>query len=269
MLTPASSSRSARSSSASLGARKRAVVLAFEQPGVDELADEPARSLPQPLVHLGEGHRRRVIVGPARAQRFVDAEPLGHRRAVLAGPLEQRLDRFELEAARLELGDELESFEVRRVVARVATFAAGRGQHAFGLVVANGAAAHAGTLGQLVEAELLSSTVAASHKRDSVHWHKTLTVGTVTVRVEGMQTRTAAKAAQLVAASARATLDPFTEIDWSIDIVDDRSYHLPPEKLPALRHRRVGRDDRRSSVTPTAGTSARRSAPPGSGSRTS
>jgi hypothetical protein len=47
-----------------------------------------------------------------------------------------------------------------------------------------------------------------------------------------MQTRTAAKAAQLVAASARLTLDPFTEIDWSTEIADDRSYHLPPEKLP-------------------------------------
>ena len=47
-----------------------------------------------------------------------------------------------------------------------------------------------------------------------------------------MQTRTAAKAAQLVAASARATLDPFTDIDWSIDVADDSAYHLPPEKLP-------------------------------------
>lgn len=47
-----------------------------------------------------------------------------------------------------------------------------------------------------------------------------------------MQTRTDAKAAQLVAASARATLDPFTEIDWSLDVVDDRTFHLPPEKLP-------------------------------------
>ncbi len=47
-----------------------------------------------------------------------------------------------------------------------------------------------------------------------------------------MQTRTATKATQLVAASARATLDPFTEIDWSIDVMDDSAYHLPPEKLP-------------------------------------
>jgi P-aminobenzoate N-oxygenase AurF len=47
-----------------------------------------------------------------------------------------------------------------------------------------------------------------------------------------MQTRTAAKATQLVAASARTTLDPFTEIDWSIEVEDDSSYHLPPEKLP-------------------------------------
>lgn len=46
-----------------------------------------------------------------------------------------------------------------------------------------------------------------------------------------MQTRTAIKATQLVAASARNTLDPFTEVDWSIEI-DDSSYHLPPEKLP-------------------------------------
>ena len=47
-----------------------------------------------------------------------------------------------------------------------------------------------------------------------------------------MQTRTATKAAQLVAASARTTLDPFTEIDWSLEVADDSSYHLPPEKLP-------------------------------------
>lgn len=50
-----------------------------------------------------------------------------------------------------------------------------------------------------------------------------------------MQTRTSTKAAQLVAASARTTLDPFTEIDWSIDVADDSSYHLPPEKLPLYR----------------------------------
>jgi hypothetical protein len=47
-----------------------------------------------------------------------------------------------------------------------------------------------------------------------------------------MQTRTAAKAAQLVAASARTTLDPFVEVDWSVEVKDDSSYHLPPEKLP-------------------------------------
>ncbi len=46
-----------------------------------------------------------------------------------------------------------------------------------------------------------------------------------------MTTRTATKAAQLVAASARTTLDPFTEVDWSLDI-DDSAFHLPPEKLP-------------------------------------
>jgi hypothetical protein len=43
--------------------------------------------------------------------------------------------------------------------------------------------------------------------------------------------RTAARSAQLVAASQRMTLDPFTEIDWSIPI-DDSAYHLPPEWLP-------------------------------------
>lgn len=47
-----------------------------------------------------------------------------------------------------------------------------------------------------------------------------------------MQTRTATKAAQLVAASGRATLDPFTDIDWSIEVADDDMFHLPPEKLP-------------------------------------
>jgi hypothetical protein len=44
-------------------------------------------------------------------------------------------------------------------------------------------------------------------------------------------TKTAAKSAQLVAASQRMTLDPFTEVDWSIPI-DDSAYHLPPEWLP-------------------------------------
>lgn len=47
-----------------------------------------------------------------------------------------------------------------------------------------------------------------------------------------MTNSTATKATQLVAASARATLDPFTEVDWSLDIVDDTQFHLPPEKLP-------------------------------------
>jgi hypothetical protein len=56
-------------------------------------------------------------------------------------------------------------------------------------------------------------------------------VFTVTVTVERMTTRTATKAAQLVAASARTTLDPFTEVDWSLAI-DDSAFHLPPEKLP-------------------------------------
>ena len=43
--------------------------------------------------------------------------------------------------------------------------------------------------------------------------------------------RTARRSTQLVAASERMTLDPFTEIDWDIPI-DDRAYHLPPEWLP-------------------------------------
>jgi len=42
---------------------------------------------------------------------------------------------------------------------------------------------------------------------------------------------TAHRAKRLVAASERATYDPFTTIDWSIPI-DDRAYHLPPEALP-------------------------------------
>jgi hypothetical protein len=43
--------------------------------------------------------------------------------------------------------------------------------------------------------------------------------------------QTAAKAEKLVAASQRATYDPFTTIDWSVP-VDDTAYHLPPEFLP-------------------------------------
>jgi len=46
-----------------------------------------------------------------------------------------------------------------------------------------------------------------------------------------METNTALKARQLVAASQRTTLDPFTEVDWDLPI-DDRAFHLPPEKLP-------------------------------------
>ena len=45
-------------------------------------------------------------------------------------------------------------------------------------------------------------------------------------------TATAAKAVQLIAASERLTLDPFRDVDWSIEVEDDRQYHLPPEKLP-------------------------------------
>ena len=45
-------------------------------------------------------------------------------------------------------------------------------------------------------------------------------------------TATATKATQLIAASERLTLDPFRDVDWSIEVEDDRQYHLPPEKLP-------------------------------------
>lgn len=47
-----------------------------------------------------------------------------------------------------------------------------------------------------------------------------------------MQNATATKATQLIAASERLTLDPFRDVDWSIDVADDSQYHLPPEKLP-------------------------------------
>ncbi|HEX4492134.1 MAG TPA: diiron oxygenase [Acidimicrobiia bacterium] len=43
--------------------------------------------------------------------------------------------------------------------------------------------------------------------------------------------RTAARADQLVAASQRATLDPFVHVDWNVPI-DDSAFHLPPEQLP-------------------------------------
>lgn len=42
---------------------------------------------------------------------------------------------------------------------------------------------------------------------------------------------TAARSQQLVAASAKNSRDPFTDIDWSTP-VDDRAFHLPPELLP-------------------------------------
>jgi hypothetical protein len=43
--------------------------------------------------------------------------------------------------------------------------------------------------------------------------------------------RTATKAVQLVAASTRASFDPFTDVDWSIAPTDD-AFHLPVDKLP-------------------------------------
>ncbi len=43
--------------------------------------------------------------------------------------------------------------------------------------------------------------------------------------------RTAARSQQLVAASAKTTLDPFRDVDWSVP-VDDRAFHAPPELLP-------------------------------------
>ena len=43
--------------------------------------------------------------------------------------------------------------------------------------------------------------------------------------------RTAKRCRQLVAASARTTLDPFDAVDWDVPI-DDSAYHLPPEWLP-------------------------------------
>lgn len=47
----------------------------------------------------------------------------------------------------------------------------------------------------------------------------------------GSLPRTATRAQQLIAASARTTLDPFVEVDWDVPI-DDSAFHLPPECLP-------------------------------------
>jgi hypothetical protein len=54
---------------------------------------------------------------------------------------------------------------------------------------------------------------------------------TTVVTKAPIETRTAARCRQLVAASERTTLDPFTEVDWSQPI-DDSAFHLPPETLP-------------------------------------
>jgi hypothetical protein len=43
--------------------------------------------------------------------------------------------------------------------------------------------------------------------------------------------RTARRSTQLLAASERMTLDPFTHVDWDVP-VDDSAFHLPPEWLP-------------------------------------
>lgn len=42
----------------------------------------------------------------------------------------------------------------------------------------------------------------------------------------------ATKAERLVNASRKASYDPFTEIDWSVDFDDDHGYYLAPEDLP-------------------------------------
>ena len=47
-----------------------------------------------------------------------------------------------------------------------------------------------------------------------------------------MTVSTAIKATQLTAASERLTLDPFRDIDWSVEVCDDSVFHLPPDKLP-------------------------------------
>ena len=47
-----------------------------------------------------------------------------------------------------------------------------------------------------------------------------------------MTVSTAIKAAQLTAASERTTIDPFRDIDWSVEVCDDSMFHLPPDKLP-------------------------------------
>ncbi len=63
-----------------------------------------------------------------------------------------------------------------------------------------------------------------------------LTANTVIVKVVAMSAavadlpRTAARSEQLIAASERATHDPFTEVDWDLPI-DDSAFHLPPELL--------------------------------------
>jgi hypothetical protein len=58
-----------------------------------------------------------------------------------------------------------------------------------------------------------------------------MTTTTATLPPPNAMPRTAARSVQLIAASERTTLDPFTQVDWTIP-VDDSAFHLPPEMLP-------------------------------------
>ena len=51
------------------------------------------------------------------------------------------------------------------------------------------------------------------------------------ITAEEPLTQTARRSSQLIAASERTTLDPFTAVDWDVPI-DDSAYHLPARWLP-------------------------------------
>jgi hypothetical protein len=58
-----------------------------------------------------------------------------------------------------------------------------------------------------------------------------MTPGTSTATWNNTLPKTAARSAQLIAASERSTLDPFVEVDWNLPLDDDQ-YYLPQRCLP-------------------------------------
>ena len=110
----------------------------MQVPGPFEPCSQPCRPTLEQVCELGVVGQTRPVLGPGAPQGRIQAQPIADRHPRAHPPVEQVADPGQGEAAVPELGDHVESLEVLLAVDEDPASTIGVGEHAGGLVEADG-----------------------------------------------------------------------------------------------------------------------------------